>query len=85
MRYGNKTLQFGHTIQKLNHDSGTYNLWAEMVWTEMVMGRNGYGPLWLCAKMTRDPFEIYLIIYLPIRLNPRRGHQTGSGEPSAGG
>ena len=26
----------------------------------------------------------YLSIYLPIRLNPRRGHQTGSGEPSAG-
>ena len=24
-------------------------------------------------------------IYLPILLNPRRGHQTGSGEPSAGG
>ena len=23
-------------------------------------------------------------IFLPIRLNPRRGHQTGSGEPSAG-
>ena len=27
----------------------------------------------------------YLSIYLPIRLNPRGGHQTGSGEPSAGG
>ena len=26
-----------------------------------------------------------LSIYLPIRLNPRGGHQTGSGEPSAGG
>ena len=26
-----------------------------------------------------------LSIYLLIRLNPRRGHQTGSGEPSAGG
>ena len=26
-----------------------------------------------------------LSIYLPIRLNPRRGHQMGSGEPSAGG
>ena len=26
-----------------------------------------------------------LSIYLPIRLNPRRGHQTGSREPSAGG
>ena len=24
-------------------------------------------------------------IYLPIRLNPRGGHQTSSGEPSAGG
>ena len=24
-------------------------------------------------------------IYLPIRLNSRRGHRTGSGEPSAGG
>ena len=27
----------------------------------------------------------YLSIYLPIRLNPIRRHQTGSGEPSAGG
>ena len=27
----------------------------------------------------------FLSIYLPIRLNPRGGHQTGSGEPSAGG
>ena len=26
-----------------------------------------------------------LSIYLPIRLNPRGGHQPGSGEPSAGG
>ena len=26
-----------------------------------------------------------LSIYLPIRLNPRRGHQTGSKEPSDGG
>ena len=29
--------------------------------------------------------EVCLSIYLPIRLNPRGGHQTGSGEPSAGG
>ena len=29
--------------------------------------------------------DVYLSIYLPIRLNPRGGHQTGSGEPSAGG
>ena len=28
----------------------------------MVMGRNGYGPLWLCAEMTSDPFEIYIIL-----------------------
>ena len=26
-----------------------------------------------------------LSIYLPVRLNPRGGQQTGSGEPSAGG
>ena len=30
----------------------------------------------------QNDLSIYLI-YLPIRLNPRRGHQTGSGEPSA--
>ena len=33
-------------------------------------------------------FRIYrrfTSIYLPIRLNPRGGHQTGSSEPSAGG
>ena len=29
--------------------------------------------------------SIYLSIYLPIRLNTREGHQTGSGEPSGGG
>ena len=29
--------------------------------------------------------SVCLSVYLPIRLNPRRGHQTGSGEPSAGG
>ena len=29
--------------------------------------------------------NLSLSIYLPIRLNPRGGHQTGSGEPSAGG
>ena len=34
---------------------------------------------------TPTPILIYLSIYLPIRLNPRGGHQTGSGEPSAGG
>ena len=33
-----------------------------MVLAEMVMGRNGYGPLWLCAEMTSDPFEIYIIL-----------------------
>ena len=54
MRYGNETLQFGHTIQLLNHISGTYKLWAEMVWAEMVIGRNGHGPKWLCAEMTSD-------------------------------
>ena len=30
-------------------------------------------------------FAKIIPIYLPIRLNPRSGHQTGSGEPSAGG
>ena len=29
-------------------------LWAEMVWAEMVMGRNGHGPKWLWAEMTRN-------------------------------
>ena len=29
-------------------------LWAEMVWAEMVMGRFGYGPIWLWAEMTSD-------------------------------
>ena len=28
--------------------------------------------------------KIYLSIYLSIRLNPRRGNKTGSGEPIAG-
>ena len=37
-------------------------------------------PLLSKSKIT----SIYLSIYLPIRLNPRRGHQTGSGEPSVG-
>ena len=54
MRYGNKTVQFGHTIQLLNLYSGTYKLWAEMVWAEMVMDRNGHGPKWLWAEMTSD-------------------------------
>ena len=31
-----------------------YRLWAEMVWAEMVMGRNGHGPKWLWAEMTSD-------------------------------
>ena len=25
-----------------------------MVWAEMVMGRNGHGPIWLWAEMTSD-------------------------------
>ena len=29
--------------------------------------------------------EKFKYLYLPIRLNPRWGHQAGSGEPSAGG
>ena len=33
-----------------------YRLWAEMVWAEMVMGRNGHGPKWLWAEMTSDRF-----------------------------
>ena len=57
MRYGNKTLQFGHTVQELNHKYGTYKLWAEMVWAEMVMGRNGHGPKWLWAEMTSDRYN----------------------------
>ena len=38
-----------------------------------------------CVEYEIILFSFYLSIYLPIRLNPRRGHQTGSGEPSAGG
>ena len=26
----------------------------EMVWAEMVMGRNGHGPKWLWAEMTSN-------------------------------
>ena len=36
-------------------------------------------------EITHNPVFHYLSIYLPIRLNPRGGHQTGSGEPIAGG
>ena len=34
-----------------------------MVWAEMVMGRFGYGPIWLWAEMTRD---LNNIIFLQI-------------------
>ena len=27
-----------------------------MVWAEMVMGRNGHGPKWLWAEMTRNRY-----------------------------
>ena len=35
---------------------------AEMVWAEMVMGRNGHGPKWLWAEMTRDQVNSYLFL-----------------------
>ena len=41
------------TVWSINHISGTYKLWAEMVWAEMVMGRNGHGPNW---PVTIDQF-----------------------------
>ena len=37
------------------------------------------------VQKTCEILFLTLSIYLPIRLNPRRGHQTGSGKPSAGG
>ena len=36
------------------------------------------------SNFFKMPLFFYLTVYLPIRLNPRRGHQMGSGEPSAG-
>ena len=39
---------------------GPKRLWAEMVWAEMVMGRNGHGPKWLWAEMTRNPLNIHV-------------------------
>ena len=38
-----------------------------------------------CIEFNSTHYDYcYLSIYLPIRLNPRGGHQTGSGEPSGG-
>ena len=39
----------------------------------------------LVMKIFLWPFYLSTCICLLIRLNPRREHQTGSGEPSAGG
>ena len=38
----------------VSYKSGTYKLWAESVWDEIVMGRNSHGPKWLWAEMSSD-------------------------------
>ena len=47
-----------------------YRLWAEMVWAEMVMGRNGHGPKWLWAEMTSDRLALWKLVW-PGLSNPR--------------
>ena len=44
-----------------------------------------YRPVSLTCVPCKLLEHISLSIYLPIRFNPRGGHQTVSGEPSAGG
>ena len=46
MRYGNKTLQFGHTIQLTKS-----KFWDIQVMGRNSMGQNGYGPKWSWAEM----------------------------------
>ena len=45
---------------------------------------HGLGQLTLNTNAHTTEMNGLLSIYLLKRLNPRRGHQTGSGEPSAG-
>ena len=60
IRYENKTMYFGHKTQWMNHNSGKYELWAEMVWAEMAMGQNRHGPKWSWAEMTSDPAWLFM-------------------------
>ena len=60
MRQDYKAIEFCHKVLLLNHKSLTYWLWAEIIWTKMVMGRNGHGPKWLRAKMTSNHTEYWL-------------------------
>ena len=48
-----------------------------MLWAEMVMCRNGHGPKWLWAEMTRNPLRDFRHYFTPkevqkIILEPRR-------------
>ena len=52
-----------------------YKLWAEMVWAEMVMGRNGHGPEWLWAEMTSDPLQSYMVVETREKLPTMGGEQ----------
>ena len=56
------------TISPYLLKNGPKWLWAEMVWAEMVMGRNGHGPKWLWAEMTRN--LIFILSLNQVRLLP---------------
>ena len=43
-----------------------------MVWAEMVMGRNGHGPNWLWAEMTRN--RDVVPVGVPVRLYRESGY-----------
>ena len=60
------------------------NIFASNWWARMA-SLNERGLVNFLCTVFEQGDEMLTSIYLPIRLNPRGGHQTGSGEPSAEG